>query len=111
MSLSEEKAEDDFLQNWSAKSPADDLKAAMEETEESQFRGAMDMLDKLLAASSVYHERMSAINDSVIQAQKPTSFVGNLRKYQHDGFRWLVARFLFGEGAILVSKTECAACS
>ncbi len=105
-----EKAEDAFLNEWSSKSLDDDVASALAETEETQFRGAMDMLDKLLAASSVYHERMSAINDGVIQAQQPTAFVGTLRNYQLDGFRWLVARFLFGEGAILVCfKVRCTA--
>jgi len=106
MDSKEELSENTFLQDWSVKSPLSDLQDALAETEETQFRGAMSMLDKLLSASSVYHERMSAINDSVIRAQKPTAFVGTLRNYQNDGFRWLVARFLFGEGAILVSRVS-----
>jgi hypothetical protein len=104
-----ELAEEQFLEEWSTKLDDSQLAAAMQETQEVQFRSAMGMLDKLLTASSVYHERMSQINDSVIREQKPASFVGTLRHYQEEGFRWLVARFLFGEGAILVS-TPFRAC-
>ena len=47
----------------------------------------------------------SHLNNDVIEAQEPAGFRnGTLRDYQLLGFRWLVARFLFGEGAILVCE-------
>lgn len=98
----EEAAEDAFLEEWAGAAPEDELAAAHAATEEDQFRAAMGMLDQLLDASATYHERMSAINEDVIAQQEPTGLVGTLRGYQSEGFRWLVARFLFGEGAILV---------
>ena len=77
---------------------------ATQEEEGEKFAKAMSMLDNLLAASSEYHRRMAAIQQDVIKAQEPVHFDGTLRDYQLEGFQWLIARFLFGEGAILVRQ-------